>query len=249
MTFKEKLAKEHPECIDPGWGGGCEGCPHGYGYEPEFDCGDMPCKDCWDREMPMTPEEQEAQEKHDLEINAEIIRGYCSEYLDCDGCPADVPRVDLPGCWSAGVSWTSAEKQRAVLDAFEGALPPLDEEEALLEDRPGGFQDSGERREFETGAVRDMASGKGRMDLLPWAGILAVSKHCENGAKKYGEHNVDKGIPTSSLCDSAARHLAKYLDGHEDEDHLVAAAWNLLWALQMREKMPEMVDTPWRKKE
>jgi hypothetical protein len=134
-----------------------------------------------------------------------------------------------------------------VLDAFEAALPPLDEEEAHASDRPGGLRDSGERREFETGAVRDMASGKGRMDLLPWAGILAVSKHCENGAKKYGEHNVDKGIPTSSLCDSAARHLAKYLDGHEDEDHLVAAAWNLLWALQMREKMPEMVDTPWRK--
>lgn len=27
--------------------------------------------------------------------------------------------------------------------------------------------DSGNRREFETGAVRDMAEGKGRMDLLP----------------------------------------------------------------------------------
>lgn len=106
--------------------------------------------------------------------------------------------------------------------------------------------DSGNRREFATGAVRDMPDGKGRMDLLPWAAIIAVSKHCENGAKKYGEHNVDKGIPTSSLCDSAARHLAKYLDGQTDEDHLLAAAWNLLWALQMREKMPEMVNTPWR---
>lgn len=29
------------------------------------------------------------------------------------------------------------------------------------------LKDSGERREFETGAVRDMAVGKGRMDLLP----------------------------------------------------------------------------------
>ena len=44
---------------------------------------------------------------------------------------------------------------------------------------------------FETGAVRDMHSGKGRMDLLPWAAIIEVSKHCENGAVKYGEHNVD----------------------------------------------------------
>ena len=106
--------------------------------------------------------------------------------------------------------------------------------------------DSGNRREFKTGAVRDMPDGKGRMDLLPWAAIIEVSKHCENGAKKYGEHNVDKGIPTSSLCDSAARHLAKYLDGQTDENHLLAAAWNLLWALEMRIKKPELVDTPWR---
>lgn len=107
------------------------------------------------------------------------------------------------------------------------------------------IKDSGNRREFDTGAVRDMPEGKGRMDLLPWAAIIEVSKHCEAGARKYGEHNVDKGIPTSSLCDSAARHLAKYLDGQADEDHLLAAAWNLLWAVEMRVKKPEMVDTPY----
>lgn len=108
------------------------------------------------------------------------------------------------------------------------------------------IKDSGNRREFTTGAVRDMAEGKGRMDLLPWSAIMEISKHCENGAKKYGEHNVDKGIPTNSLCDSAARHLAKYLDGWTDEDHLLAAAWNLLWAIEMTTKHPEMVNTPWK---
>lgn len=30
------------------------------------------------------------------------------------------------------------------------------------------LKDSGNRREFETGAVRDMEEGKGRMDLVPW---------------------------------------------------------------------------------
>lgn len=109
------------------------------------------------------------------------------------------------------------------------------------------IKDSGDRREFSTGAVRDMPEGKGRMDLLPWAAIIEVSKHCEEGAKKYGEHNVDKGIPTSSLCDSAARHLAKYFNGWTDEDHLVAAAWNLLWAIEMTLGRPDMVDTPWNK--
>ncbi len=110
----------------------------------------------------------------------------------------------------------------------------------------GGIKDSGDRTTFSTGAQRDMHSGKGRMDLLPWAAIIEVSKHCEAGALKYGEHNVDKGIPTSSLMDSAMRHAAKYLDRQEDEDHLLAAAWNLLWAIEMRCKKPECVDTPWK---
>ena len=109
------------------------------------------------------------------------------------------------------------------------------------------IKDSGERTVFPTGGVRDMHEGKGRMDLLPWAAIMEVSKHCEAGAKKYGEHNVDRGIPTSSLCDSGMRHLAKYLDGWTDEPHLLAAAWNLLWAIEMEIKHPECVDTPWKK--
>lgn len=109
------------------------------------------------------------------------------------------------------------------------------------------IKDSGERRVYETGFVRDMADGKGRMDLLPWAAMMEISKHCESGAKKYGEHNVDKGCPVSSLCDSAARHLAKYFEGWQDEPHLLAAAWNLLWAIQMEIKMPQMNDMIWNK--
>ena len=104
------------------------------------------------------------------------------------------------------------------------------------------IKDSGDRTEFETGAKRDMHAGKGRMDLLPWYGIIEVSKHCEEGALKYGEHNVDKGIPLHSLLDSASRHLAKYMVGMDDEDHLRAACWNLLWALNQRVTHPELDD-------
>ena len=64
------------------------------------------------------------------------------------------------------------------------------------------IKDSGDRTEFETGAKRDMHAGKGRMDLLPWYGIMEVSKHCEEGALKYGEHNVDKGIPLHAIWQS-----------------------------------------------
>ena len=104
------------------------------------------------------------------------------------------------------------------------------------------IKDSGDRTEFETGAKRDMHAGKGRMDLLPWYGIMEVSKHCEEGALKYGEHNVDKGIPLHSLLDSASRHLAKYMVGLDDEDHLRAACWNLLWVLNQRTTHPELDD-------
>lgn len=104
------------------------------------------------------------------------------------------------------------------------------------------IKDSGNRTEFSTGAVRDCKRGVGRMDLLPWYGIMEVSKHCEEGALKYGEHNVDKGIPLHSLLDSASRHLAKYMVGMDDEDHLRAACWNLLWALNQRVTHPELDD-------
>ena len=108
------------------------------------------------------------------------------------------------------------------------------------------IKDSGNRRKFATGAVRDMADGKGRFDLMPWAALIEVSKHCENGAKKYGEHNVDKGLPTSSFMDSAIRHLAKHIDGWTDEPHLIAAAWNVLWAIQTEIKHPELNNVPWQ---
>ena len=38
--------------------------------------------------------------------------------------------------------------------------------------------DSGNRREFESGAVRDMAKGKGRCDLLPRSEERRVGKEC-----------------------------------------------------------------------
>ena len=104
--------------------------------------------------------------------------------------------------------------------------------------------DSGARTEHPNGFVRDMHDGKGRMDLLPWHAIIELSKHCEKGAEKYGERNIDKGCPLHSLLDSGLRHTAKYVCGLKDEDHLVAACWNLMWDLQQRITHPELNDMP-----
>ena len=97
-----------------------------------------------------------------------------------------------------------------------------------------------------TTRLMPLHTGKGRMDLLPWEALVEVSKHCEEGALKYGERNCEKGIPIHSLIDSAFRHLAKYMMGMKDEPHLRAAAWNILFALYMEIKHPELQDIPSR---
>ena len=106
--------------------------------------------------------------------------------------------------------------------------------------------DSGNRTEFSTGAVRDMQEGKGRYDLLPWHAIHEVALHCEEGSRKYGERNIDLGVPASSLWCSTLRHMRKHLHNHTDEPHLRAAAWNILWLLEQETTHPELNDLPWR---
>lgn len=63
MTFKEKLAKEHPSKVIDTAVGGCLGCPHDYDYEKysdneEFCASREPveehCRECWNREIPET---------------------------------------------------------------------------------------------------------------------------------------------------------------------------------------------------
>lgn len=145
--------------------------------------------------------------------------------------------------------------------------------------------DSGNRREFDTGAVRDIQEGKGRCDLLPLETIgkltgnqifmylsefqksgstvplgivfrmseslfnedfstliLEVSKHFEDGAKKYGERNWQKGIPAHCYIDSAVRHYLKFCRGDTDERHDRAFAWNILCCIWTCDYMPELND-------
>lgn len=159
------------------------------------------------------------------------------------------------------------------------------------------IKDSGERREFESGAVRDCAEGKGRCDLLPlyevslvlgtesrtlhydpiirklddftkaktegeridilvdicevfigandWdvqTAILEVSKHFEEGAKKYSERNWEKGLPTHCYLDSAIRHFIKWERGDSDEPHDRAFLWNILCLMWTIRNRPEFDD-------
>ena len=98
-------------------------------------------------------------------------------------------------------------------------------------------KDSGERREFGTGAVRDKSSGKGRFDLLPPFAMKRLARHFENGAVKYAARNWEQGIPVSAFIDSGLRHVFAYLGGMRDEDHLAAAAWNVMCAIDTIERI------------
>ena len=162
--------------------------------------------------------------------------------------------------------------------------------------------DSGVRRQFESGAVRDSADGRGRCDLLPldvvgewisgafggtelgeqysailthinfflrngqrsgisaaitlfcevrgWepiTAILEVSKHYEEGAKKYEERNWEKGIPAHCYVDSGVRHLIKYIGDWDDEPHDRAFLWNMFCLLWTIKNKPELNDLPYVK--
>lgn len=156
------------------------------------------------------------------------------------------------------------------------------------------LKDSGERREFDSGAVRDISEGKGRCDLLPldiisqymsdivlsyiadfkatgccqslwdalnifqyeayaikglkdsrqqWANtLLEVSIHFEDGARKYGENNWQKGIPLHCYIDSAIRHYLKWRRRDKDEPHDRAFVWNILCAIWTMHHFPNLID-------
>lgn len=106
------------------------------------------------------------------------------------------------------------------------------------------LKDSGNRRKFFSGAVRDRAKGKGRFDLISPFALMRVAKINERGAEKYDDRNWEKGMPFSIFIDSALRHIIQYVMGEEDEDHLAQAAWNLFSVMHLEKTKPELNDMP-----
>lgn len=74
--------------------------------------------------------------------------------------------------------------------------------------------------------------------------LLEVSKHFEEGAKKYAERNWEKGIPLHCYLDSAVRHYLKYRGGWTDECHDRAFVWNVMCMWWTYLHKPELDDLP-----
>ena len=98
-------------------------------------------------------------------------------------------------------------------------------------------KDSGERREFGTGSVRDIRRGKGRFDLFPPYAMYRLACHYENGGIKYDDRNWEKGQPLSCYLDSSLRHLFDALGGKIDEDHKIAVVWNMLGLVETEHRI------------
>ncbi len=99
------------------------------------------------------------------------------------------------------------------------------------------LKDSGKRRSFGTGSVRDMADGKGRYDLLPFRAIALTAQHFERGCERYGARNWELGQPVGEYLNSAIRHLMKWWLGYTDEPHLDAYLWNALCMAETSERI------------
>src|SRR5689334_11815910 len=93
------------------------------------------------------------------------------------------------------------------------------------------IKDSGERKQFASGMVRDTATDKTDFTLVfdgpmfeRWA------EHLTKGARKYAKRNWMKAAGAEELDrfkESAVRHFIQWLRGDTDEDHAAAVFFNI----------------------
>jgi len=69
---------------------------------------------------------------------------------------------------------------------------------------------------------------------FPFKTLINLTIHFENGAKKYKSRNWEMGMPLSVYFNSAFRHIVKYIAEQMDEEHLVAAIWNIVCLQQTK---------------
>jgi hypothetical protein len=234
MTCRERLAIEHPELVDSKYTGGCNACPDGFGYldDPDW-CDDSctpreeRCTRCWDREIPETgmghPDPVG-------EPGAEGIPGE-SRILDSG---------DRTEFSSGAVRDMREGKGRCDLMPLE-VVAKLLNEDLIKPDLVIGSIALFKNSEYQnTVHLYNALNYFSQMHYVNLADMfLEVAKHFEDGAKKYGENNWQKGIPVYCYIDSAARHYLKWRRGDKDEPHDRAFVWNLMcciWEVDFRKK-------------
>lgn len=110
-------------------------------------------------------------------------------------------------------------------------------------------KDSGDRKTFASGMVRDTADGKIDWLGLRWGPLYKrVAVLLTKGRAKYPDPEL--GVPNWTLAnsreealrakESAARHFEAWLAGETDEDHAAATAVNINMFEYIRERDPSI---------
>jgi len=160
-------------------------------------------------------------------------RGYCNG----TPCVPGGPKITTPINWEEKLREEIVEKLEAIQTnkVPEGTVPEgtVPEGAALNNEvSQATIPDSGKRRKFTTGSVRDNRDGKGRFDLLSPIALRRLALRMESGIITYGERNWEKGQPLMSYLDSAIRHIQDFIEDKmcsvdHIEDHMGAALWNI----------------------
>lgn len=103
-------------------------------------------------------------------------------------------------------------------------------------------KDSGKRKEFKSGMVRDTQEDKPRYDLIYLPMLTRLAELHNRGAHKYGERNWEKAHTIEEMTrfkSSAFRHLVQWLSGDVSEDHAAAVVFNINGAEMVQDKINE----------
>ena len=103
------------------------------------------------------------------------------------------------------------------------------------------IKDSGKRKEFNSGMVRDIEDDKIDYLLIRDGSMFKRwAIHVTKGAKKYARQNWMKASGEEELLrfkKSASRHFEQWLNGEIDEDHASAVFFNINGAEYVKEKL------------
>lgn len=117
---------------------------------------------------------------------------------------------------------------------------------------PFTIKDSGQRKEFASGMVRDTSEGKVRYHrLLDGPMFRRWAEQLTRGAGKYPDPRP--GVANWTLAngieeyhrfrESAFTHFVQWYLGETDEDHAAALFFNINGAEYVKERMDEAADT------
>ncbi len=102
-------------------------------------------------------------------------------------------------------------------------------------------KDSGDRKQFASGMVRDTAANKTLFTLiLDGPMFKRWAKHLTLGAIKYAKRNWMQANGPEELerfRESAFRHFIQWYDGEVDEDHAAAVFFNINGAEYVKAEM------------